>query len=74
MNRKELEAEMQRLCRESHGDGMRLAAQMARDMADSMLDGRMPTVGGVAALQLFAAMADRVLVERDKLPFAEREV
>jgi hypothetical protein len=40
-------------------NGISAVARMARDMADKMLEGDLPHVGGSAALQLFATMLDR---------------
>jgi hypothetical protein len=41
--------------------GLQGAARMARDMSDKMLEGKLPHVGGAAALQLFATMLDRII-------------
>jgi hypothetical protein len=45
-------------------NGLQAAARMARDMSDKMLEGKLPHVGGSAALQLLATMLDRI-VEKD---------
>jgi hypothetical protein len=48
----------------SYGNGLQRAARMARDMSEKMLDGNLPHVSGAAALQLLAAMLDK-LVEHE---------
>lgn len=65
MNKEQFQAELTKFSRGTHADGMRFVAQMARDMRDKMISGEMPAGDGPEALQLLAAMVERIIVERD---------